>query len=1346
MKLLINRARLETNNEVLRIHTDNGSEFLNNSLRDFLLQHGIDHTTSAPRVPEQNGLVERQVRCVRDCARTMLIASKLPDRLWAEAINTSVYVLNRVVSKAETVTPYQLWFGRKPNVANLHIFGEKVVVKDLNPAGKWGPQGIEGRFVGYTATFNTLRILRSDNSGNERVYVHCDVIFLGEKSDQIREPAKEFEVDKRDEGLSGQVSATLQMKDDHPVQPLPLLLENTTIVAPGEVSRNSLQHENIDEKGSTEREETPVSVPVQERTPQGVSGSQVPTFRTGKGVTVVDRSTLSDSLKRKILQPKTEGVQSLSMNYQGSSFHPKLTIVRSELTPRQPDSLISIRPELIEVCKGCELDGVPEEDEDTNDTFYHQTVDEESTHALMCVTEKGDDDLSLEEALAGPQRDQWLAAMKEELDSLAKNEVWTLVDRPSNTNVVTNKWVLKIKRRPDGTTERFKARLVARGFSQMEGVDYWETYAPVANLTSIRMLFAYSAIYKWAIISFDIKTAFLYGRLDEEVFMAQPRGFEDGDKVCKLSWSLYGLKQSPRMWNLRFTECLKTFGLRPIPSDPCIFEADGVILCIYVDGGIIFSTEMSRGKKLLSLLQKEFEMREVALDRYLGLQIDIKPGRVILHQTSYIRKLLKKFGMSTAKSAETPMSLEYSGKTESPSLSADVPYRQAIGSLLYAAVTTRVDIMNAVSRLSTKLSNPTEADWIGVKRVMRYLVGKEHYGIEYRESEQRCIELFCDADFAGEVGYASTTGCVALVADGPVHWVSKKQSIITLSSTEAELGAICTATMISAWLSNIAQDLKLTNERSIRILSDNQSAIKLVKNEKAQHRTRHIGVRAAYPRSQIEGGSIQLEFVKGEEQKADILTKALPKKEFSANRDKLMNLTWWMAIATLVLSSVVALEPQQRHRYAMLRKSGKRVLHSLTEFKVNLGIKNPCHLFDDAPLDDELKSKCHVLHTEEVLKRVMELRATVDGRVQHRQFGLASLVPTVRLVYNICSNVYMAYTLGSTMASYADLIFGFSHVDSKLHGSTINRMKDALGIVHKDLEKIREDHAKNLDKAYGLMMVSNEIYRTGSQLQFLINSVEQEGTVDTRTLAKLMCKNTVDPNCEKNKERVQGLFEKDTEVTGVSYAVLKEKKDAEEMMRVWYKGQYQDVQDSPIVLTLTYVGVEQSRDSQALEYDTFNHWEEDLHEKRMIKYSGPMYVLFNKTTNCLARLLDQRADLVIQNCTRIDYRDPKLEQWDIEEKAVYEQSTVVKWARGVNYIYCHPGLITVAGVTQSCPYDPMRLPSTIAFNTSDLTYPGVQQLVLNITLDDVVVENLAVAGHKGEVMMGHAEKMLAGVM
>ena len=244
------------------------------------------------------------------------------------------------------MTPYQLWFGRKPNVANPHIFGEKVVVKDLNQSGKWGPQGIEGKFVGYTATLNNFRILRGDNSGNERVDVHCNVTFLGEHSDQFREAAKEFEVDKRDEGLSGQVSAKLQMKDDHLVQPPSLLLENTTIVAPGEVNRTSLQHEKSDEQGSTEGEETPVVVPVQEQAPQGVSGSKVRTFRTEKGVTVVDSSTLSDSLKRKILQPKTEGVQSSSMNYQGSSFHIKLTILRSELTPRQPDSLISIRPEL----------------------------------------------------------------------------------------------------------------------------------------------------------------------------------------------------------------------------------------------------------------------------------------------------------------------------------------------------------------------------------------------------------------------------------------------------------------------------------------------------------------------------------------------------------------------------------------------------------------------------------------------------------------------------------------------------------------------------------------------------------------------------------------------------------------------------------------------------------------------------------------------------------------------------------------------------------------------------------------------------------------------------------------
>lgn len=371
---------------------------------------------------------------------------------------------------------------------------------------------------------------------------------------------------------------------------------------------------------------------------------------------------------------------------------------------------------------------------------------------LISTLESIDDPTSYASAMQRPDASRWKKAMEEELESFKKCEVWDIVDRPQNENVVTNRWVLRIKRKPNGEIERYRARLVARGFTQIKGIDYHETYSPVVNTTFIRILLALAARLSLIIAGFDIKTAFLHGDIEENVFMEQPEGFAtDKSKVCKLKRSIYGLKQAPRCWNKRFLKCLTELDLTISESDNCVMYKKDLllILAIYVDDGLIFSKSQAEINKVKAHLSRNFEIHEVGVNTFLGFQIDrTSNGSIFIHQQSYVEKVLKKFGFDDCTAVDSPLVMRDKERAISP-VDKTLPYREAIGSLTYAATITRLDIACAVNRVARKVSNPTAEDWIDVKRIFRYLKGTADFGILYKNDIEDIVHVYVDADFAG---------------------------------------------------------------------------------------------------------------------------------------------------------------------------------------------------------------------------------------------------------------------------------------------------------------------------------------------------------------------------------------------------------------------------------------------------------------------------------------------------------------------------------------------------------------------------------------------------------------------
>src|SRR5438046_746606 len=277
-----------------------------------------------------------------------------------------------------------------------------------------------------------------------------------------------------------------------------------------------------------------------------------------------------------------------------------------------------------------------------------------------------DEPATMQEAINHPTRGkQWEEAFRNEYNSLIKNHTWDLVPRPKGRRIVTNKWALKHKKNEIARIVRLKVRLVARGFSQMYGVDYLDTYAPVVKLASIRILLAIAAIYGLEIHQMDVMTAFLAGDLEEEIFMEQPEGFEVGTKeddlVCRLRRTLYGLKQGTRVWNQRIRLFLKSIGFDQTYSDPCVYinKKTDIIIAMWVDDLIIFGKDMASINDLKAQLNEEYEMKDLGeLKYFLGIQVHHDRERKIIHisQAGYNRTILEWYGMQNSKPASTPLS------------------------------------------------------------------------------------------------------------------------------------------------------------------------------------------------------------------------------------------------------------------------------------------------------------------------------------------------------------------------------------------------------------------------------------------------------------------------------------------------------------------------------------------------------------------------------------------------------------------------------------------------------------------------------------------------------------------
>lgn len=512
---------------------------------------------------------------------------------------------------------------------------------------------------------------------------------------------------------------------------------------------------------------------------------------------------------------------------------------------------------------------------------------------------------------------KWKAAMEKEIASCRENDTWQVVPRselPARANILPCKWVFKIKTDQNGVVTQYKARITPKGFRQKHGVDYFEVFAHTGKYKTLRLLLSLAATYDLELSQMDVPSAFVKAELEEDVYMEMPEGIEQAGMVCWLLKSLYGLKQAPRNWYLLFSSFIKEgLGFTACVSDPCLFfkrtrSGRLMLIFLFVDDmkGAFAKVDEEEWNEVKAKLKQRFDVKDLGESEWmLGMCITrVRSRRTIrLDQQLYTQKLLEKHGLLECKTARTPAA-QNNGEQEDDRDGGGKPcellrYQELVGSLLYASISTRPDIAYAVQRLTRFMQAPLMRHWKAALRVLRYLAGTRDAALtfgrqatERRRSDAVGVSAYSDADWASDkVDRKSVTGWIALVNGDPVSWASKKQRTVAQSSCEAELYAMSAATNEILWLRSLLGELGLQADGPSRLHVDNQGAIEVGKHGVKSERTKHVDIKYHHLTDTVEKGQVVFEWVRTQEQLADIMTKALAAPAFQELRARLMQLT-----------------------------------------------------------------------------------------------------------------------------------------------------------------------------------------------------------------------------------------------------------------------------------------------------------------------------------------------------------------------------------------------------------------------------------------------------------------------
>ncbi|GJR20216.1 putative ribonuclease H-like domain-containing protein [Tanacetum coccineum] len=474
------------------------------------------------------------------------------------------------------------------------------------------------------------------------------------------------------------------------------------------------------------------------------------------------------------------------------------------------------------------------------------------------------------------------AGLQDELLQFKLQKIWTLVDLPNGKRPIDTKWVFRNKKDERGIVIKNKARLVAQGYTQEERIDYDEVFAPIARIEAIRLFLAYASFKDFVVYQMDVKSAFLYGKIEEEVYVCQPPGFEDPDfpdRVYKVEKALYGLHQAPRAWYETLSTYLLDNGFQRGKIDKTLFirrdKGDILLVQVYVDDIIFGSTKKSLCTEFEKMMHKKFQMSSMGeLTFFLGLQVKQKEDGIFISQDKYVIEILKKFSFTDVKTTITSMETQKLLLKDEDGEEVDVYlYRSMIGLLMYLT-SLRPDIMFAVCACARYQVNPKVSHLHAVKRIFRYLKGQPKLGLWYPKDSPFDLVAYTDSDYAGaSLDRKSTTGGCQFLGCRLISWQCKKQTVVANSTTKAEYVAASSCCGQVLWIQNQLLDYGY-NFMHTKIFIDNNSTICIIKNPVFHSKTKHIEIRHHFIRDCNEKKLIQMVKIHTDKNVADLLTKA----------------------------------------------------------------------------------------------------------------------------------------------------------------------------------------------------------------------------------------------------------------------------------------------------------------------------------------------------------------------------------------------------------------------------------------------------------------------------------------
>ena len=850
------------NKKVRIVRTDYGSELRSNRASAYFAFKGIQFEPAPTDAQDVNGVSEAHQRTLTIMVKTAILAGNIPDSLWPDITLAMAYVKNRrPTSFLAGKTPYEVLYNGAPKLVNLHPLGATVyAVKDKKNQNHLTPNSDKGIVIGYDGD-TIYRVWIPEFQEIRRVK---DLSFY----EHDVAPKSHTAVDEAIESDVPMIGEVIPTSEPHDV---PGSSTPTTSTPSTTMPRSKTKaQKRSKEPSTTSRQGGPRIVP-----PNYV------TLKTGRQASRVDiKADLQAYQTIHQATPAEFNAAMVELLDNWDLCTDDLIALSAVLMKEPPQATVEADEDAINpvtlLAGHIEAIGA----QNLPDFVAMMSLDNEVPNTWK-------------QAMEGPNSAEWYEAALDELRSLEKNNTWTLVDTSSDRKPLGGRWVFTVKRDAAGRIARYKARWVVEGYLQQYGIDFEQTFASVVKPMAFRVLFAIAAYLNLEIEQMDVKTAFLNGDIDAEVYVRFPDGFNER-KVCRLNKALYGLKQSPRLWYERLARfLLEKLGLKHLDADHSIFTSDagfkGPILTTWVDDIKIITPSKEMANQVKSELHAAFEMVDLGpISFYLGMTVvRDRANRILwLNQKAYIERVVSKYGLTGCKPVHTPMDESFDPiKNEAQASEKEIEqYQGMVGSIMFAMIETRPDIANAVSIVSRLAQNPSQAHTKAVKRIIAYLATTPNRGIVYGNKDLRLLG-YCDANWAGDrVTRKSTGSYLFLMNGGPISWMSKLQPTVATSTCVAEYMAISFAVKEATWLrlllNGVMPGIHSNPYAKLRIASDSQSAISLARNPVHHDRTKHVDIVYHYIREEITTERIELEYIQTDLMPADGLTKPLRSIKF----------------------------------------------------------------------------------------------------------------------------------------------------------------------------------------------------------------------------------------------------------------------------------------------------------------------------------------------------------------------------------------------------------------------------------------------------------------------------------